>query len=110
MMRAFREGEKEEENQASWRAVAKPIRPLTSPLRPRSVPPALKKGQPEQGHSGWLYRLSPAQGGLMQVNSEVGGLKFSPAPSSRPCAPALWLGHSQKKACLFLITLGLHVG
>lgn len=98
MVRTFRKGEKEEENQASWRAVAKPIRPLTS-LRPGFAPPALKKGQPEQRHSRWLYRLSPAQGGLMQVNSEVGGLKFSPAPSSRPCGlPCGWVIPRRKRA------------
>lgn len=69
MMRTFRNGKKEEENQASWSTVAKPIRLLSFPLRPEFVHPVLKKGQPEQGHSRWLCRLSPAQGGLVQVDS-----------------------------------------
>ena len=38
MMRTFRNGKKEEENQASWSTVAKPIRLLSFPLRPVCSP------------------------------------------------------------------------
>lgn len=48
-------GEKEEEDSTSWHAVAKPIRPLTPPLRPRFVQSTLKKSH------GWMTAcLSPA--------------------------------------------------
>lgn len=39
MMRTFRNGKKEEENQASWSTATKPIRLLSFPLRPEFVHP-----------------------------------------------------------------------